>query len=89
MSRDTSVSEVVLLDFDNLSSATNHNGGAIHFGPDGKLYAAHGENANGSNAQTLTNLLGKIIRMNPVPDPTDADPDGQSVLRDRLLARIA
>ena len=24
----------------------------------------------GSNAQTLNNLLGKIIRMNPVPDPT-------------------
>jgi glucose/arabinose dehydrogenase len=68
--RDASVSEVVLLDFDNLSAASNHNGGAIHFGPDGKLYAAHGENANGSNSQTLTNLLGKIIRMNPVPDPT-------------------
>ena len=67
---DTSVAEVVLLDFDNLSSATNHNGGAIHFGLDGKLYAAHGDNANGSNAQTLGNLLGKIIRMNPDSDPT-------------------
>ena len=63
-------SEVVLLDFDNLSSATNHNGGALNFGVDGKLYAAHGENANGANSQTLNNLLGKIIRMNPVPDPT-------------------
>jgi glucose/arabinose dehydrogenase len=67
---DTSVAEVILLDFDNLSSATNHNGGAIHFGLDGKLYAAHGDNANGSNAQSLNNLLGKIIRMNPVPDAT-------------------
>ena len=67
---DTTVSEVVLLDFDNLSGATNHNGGALHFGVDGKLYAAHGENANGSNSQTLNNLLGKIIRMNPVPDAT-------------------
>lgn len=62
-------SEVVLLDFDNLSSATNHNGGALNFGVDGKLYAAHGENANGTNSQTLNNLLGKIIRMNPVSDP--------------------
>jgi glucose/arabinose dehydrogenase len=67
---DTIEGEVVLLDFDNLSGATNHNGGAMHFGLDGKLYAAHGDNATGSNAQTLGNLLGKIIRMNPVPDAT-------------------
>ena len=57
-------SEVVIFDLDNLSSATNHNGGAIHFGLDGKLYAAVGENANGSNAQTLTNVLGKMLRIN-------------------------
>ena len=67
---DAAVGEVILLDFDNLSGATNHNGGAMHFGLDGKLYAAHGENATGSNAQSLNNLLGKIIRMNPVPDAT-------------------
>src|SRR3954463_79889 len=57
-------SEVIRVDLDNLSSATNHNGGAIHFGPDGKLYAGVGENANGSNAQTLSNRLGKILRYN-------------------------
>ncbi|HUQ00360.1 MAG TPA: PQQ-dependent sugar dehydrogenase [Aeromicrobium sp.] len=57
-------SEVVLLDLDNLSAATNHNGGAIHFGPDGKLYVAVGENANGANSQTLANRLGKILRIN-------------------------
>ena len=57
-------SEVVLVDLDNLSSATNHNGGAIHFGPDGKLYAGVGENANSANAQTLSNRLGKILRLN-------------------------
>ena len=67
---DTTEGEVVILDFDNLSSATNHNGGAMHFGVDGMLYAAHGENANSSNSQSMTNLLGKIIRMNPVPDST-------------------
>lgn len=67
---DTTHGEVVLLDFDNLSGATNHNGGALHFGADAKLYVAHGENATGSNSQTLANLLGKMIRMNPVPDPT-------------------
>src|SRR6267142_2762459 len=57
-------SEFVLLNLDNLSSAGNHNGGAIHFGPDGKLYIAVGENANGSNSQTLANLLGKVLRIN-------------------------
>jgi len=57
-------SETVILDLDNLSSATNHNGGAIHFGPDGKLYVAVGENANGSNSQTLNNRLGKMLRIN-------------------------
>ena len=57
-------SEVAILDLDNLTSATNHNGGAIHFGPDGKLYVATGENALPSNAQTLNNRLGKILRIN-------------------------
>src|SRR5713226_8476517 len=57
-------SEQTILDLNSLSSATNHNGGAIHFGPDGKLYIGVGENANASNAQTLNNLLGKILRIN-------------------------
>src|SRR5947209_7308270 len=56
-------SEAPLMDLENLS-ATNHNGGAIHFGPDGKLYAGVGENANSANAQTLSNRLGKILRIN-------------------------
>jgi glucose/arabinose dehydrogenase len=56
-------SQVILLELNNLN-ATNHNGGAIHFGPDGKLYIAVGENAVSSNAQTLSNLLGKILRLN-------------------------
>ena len=58
-------SEVILLDLNNLSSATNHNGGALAFGQDGKLYAAVGENANGNNAQSFDNLLGKMLRLNP------------------------
>jgi glucose/arabinose dehydrogenase len=58
-------SETILLDLDDLSSATEHNGGALHFGPDGKLYAGVGENTHSTNAQTLTNLLGKLLRLNP------------------------
>ena len=57
-------SEQVILELNNLSSATNHNGGAMHFGPDGRLFIAVGENANGANSQTLANLLGKMLRLN-------------------------
>ncbi len=58
-------SEVILLDLDPLSSATNHNGGGLHFGPDGKLYVGVGDNADGANAQSLANRLGKLLRINP------------------------
>jgi glucose/arabinose dehydrogenase len=57
-------SEVQLLNLPSLSSATNHNGGAIHFGTDGKLYIAVGDNANTANAQPLTTTLGKLLRIN-------------------------
>jgi glucose/arabinose dehydrogenase len=57
-------SETIILELNDLSTATNHNGGAIHFGPDGKLYVAVGENANRANAQTLSNMLGKMLRIN-------------------------
>lgn len=68
-------SETVIVDLDNLSGATNHNGGAIHFGPDGKLYAGVGENANPANAQSIGNRLGKLLRINsdgsiPPDNPT-------------------
>lgn len=57
-------SEVPILDLDPLN-ATNHNGGSIHFGLDGKLYVGVGENANAPNSQTLANRLGKMLRLNP------------------------
>ena len=76
-------SETVILDLDNLSSATNHNGGALHFGLDGKLYVAVGENANGANSQLYTNLLGKMLRINtdgsiPTDNPFLAQTSGRN-----------
>ncbi|HEX6706591.1 MAG TPA: PQQ-dependent sugar dehydrogenase [Albitalea sp.] len=56
--------ETVLVDLPALSSATNHNGGAIHFGADGKLYAAVGDNATGSRAPDLNDVFGKMLRFN-------------------------
>jgi glucose/arabinose dehydrogenase len=53
-----------ILRLDDLSPArAYHNGGAIHFGADGDLYVGVGENGDQTNAQSLGNLLGKILRI--------------------------
>src|ERR687893_410898 len=56
-------SEKLILRLNN-QNATNHVGGAIDFGKDGKLYIATGDNAKGAVAQKLTNLFGKMLRIN-------------------------
>ncbi len=65
-------SETIIMELNNLSTATNHNGGALHFGPDGFLYVAVGDNANGANAQSLGTRLGKMLRITSTGGiPTD------------------
>jgi glucose/arabinose dehydrogenase len=64
--------ETVLLDIDPLSTLTQHNGGAVHFGTDGKLYVAVGDNQTSANAQSMSTLKGKVLRINPNGSiPTD------------------
>ena len=53
-------------------SAGNHNGGQIVFGPEGLLYITMGDNANSSNAQSIGNFFGKVLRIDP------RDPPGQA-----------
>lgn len=60
----TFASETVILNLETLSSALIHNGGALHFGPDGKLYVAVGENADTFSSQNLDSYKGKLLRIN-------------------------
>ena len=57
-------SELKLVELPALSSATNHNGGALHFGADGRLYVGVGDDANSAQAPDLSNPLGKLLRFN-------------------------
>lgn len=52
----------------------NHNGGNLHFGPDGMLYVTIGEDANPSHAPDLNEVRGKIHRFDPTA-PLSAAPD--------------
>ncbi len=65
----------------------NHNGGTVAFGPDGLLYAAFGDGGNANdvgdghnpvtgNAQDLTTILGKMIRIDPLDPKLGRNGDG-------------
>ncbi len=56
-----------------------HDGGRLRFGPDGKLYASTGDAQNGDNAQNVSGLNGKILRLNPDGTVPSDNPFGNYV----------
>ena len=60
----SSLTQLLLIEH---SQQSNHNGGQLAFGPDGYLYAGVGDGGGAgdpsNNAQTLTVLLGKLLRL--------------------------
>jgi glucose/arabinose dehydrogenase len=73
-------SEVALVDLPALS-AEIHNGGALHFGVDGKLYVGVGDNGDGARAASLASPFGKLLRFNddgtvPADNPFYASQSG-------------
>jgi putative heme-binding domain-containing protein len=70
--RDTALpgSELVLFEGDDQAklgghTSAGHQGGAIHFGDDGKLYVAIGDHTAGEPAQRMNTLQGKLLRIDP------------------------
>ena len=61
------------------SQSGYHNGGALHFSPDGKLFFAVGENHSGGNAQSLSSMAGKLHRVNPDGSVPSDNPFGSSI----------
>ncbi len=51
-----------------------HNGGRIAFGPDGKLWVTVGDQNRTEQAQKVTHLHGKILRLNPDGTPPADNP---------------
>jgi glucose/arabinose dehydrogenase len=56
-------SEVLIFRLNN-QSAVNHLSGALDFARDGKLYISTGDNTVPEKSQRLTNLFGKVLRIN-------------------------
>jgi putative heme-binding domain-containing protein len=80
-------SELLLLEGDDQRKLggkvpAGHQGGALHFGPDGKLYIAIGEQTAGSPSQQLDTFQGKLLRINadgsiPVDNPFVSQTQGK------------
>jgi len=61
-----------------IPASSNHNGGVIHFGQDGKLYIATGDTYDAEKAQDVSSTLGKILRINKNGSIPNDNPFGDS-----------
>jgi glucose/arabinose dehydrogenase len=81
-------SEKLIFRLGNQGTRAGHQGGAIDFGKDGKLYVATGDNQTPTDvsphvSQQLTNLFGKMVRINksgtiPTDNPFYATASGKN-----------
>ena len=63
-----------------IGDRTNHNGGRIAFGPDGKLYVVIGDGGDDpGRAQDLAEVRGKVLRLNPNGSIPGSNPFGNRV----------
>jgi glucose/arabinose dehydrogenase len=61
-----------------LPAASNHDGGRIMFGPDGKLYVVIGDNNDPARAQLMASMAGKMLRLNADGTVPSDNPRGGS-----------
>lgn len=64
---------------DKIPGGSLHNGGRLHFGPDGFLYIGTGDARNSANSQNLSTPAGKLLRVTrdgdiPSDNPTPGNP---------------
>ncbi len=73
---------------DDANSNSEHHGGALGFGPDGKLYVSTGEHFNPPDAQRLDSFHGKILRLNSDGTVPSDNPffDGNGPNKDAIWA---
>jgi uncharacterized repeat protein (TIGR03806 family) len=86
-------SELVLIE--QFDQAGNHNGGDLHFGPDGYLYVALGDEGGGNdqynNSQKINgDFFSGLLRIDVDKKPGSLDPNTHAaVIRDAGVARYA
>src|SRR5262249_2927394 len=62
-----------------IPEASNHDGGALKFGPDGYLYVGTGDALSPSKAQDKSSLSGKILRIDRDGNAAPGNPFGNRI----------